>query len=330
VFLKVSGLRNPLSVIMLTYNREKWVGRAIESILNQTFRDFELILVDNDSQDRSGDICHGYAKRDRRVIVLHRDNGNIGAGRNLGLDHASGEYVAFIDDDDIAHPDMLEFLINLAVEYDTDISFCGSDKTVMQYGKETVLPNCVFGYKKVFTPEEAVIELCERKKLNASTPTKLFRKKLFGSLRFSENRVHDDTSLTYKLFATANKAVGHGVSKYVFTRHLGNSSIWTDHVELLPRELDEYFEVYRERTIWLKKHLPKISEYAEYSEWSFLISMYDKITRNHFDSICEAQKAYAWDYLSHAGQKFETCEWIKDFELAWMELYGLRDEIQAI
>ena len=89
-----------ISVIMLTYNRESMVGRAIESILNQTYRDFEYIIVDNGSDDRSGEIADAYAAKDPRIKVLHIEKSNIGTGRNIGLDAATGEYITFIDDDD--------------------------------------------------------------------------------------------------------------------------------------------------------------------------------------------------------------------------------------
>lgn len=98
-----------ISVIMLTYNRESFVSRAIESILAQTYRDFEFIVVDNGSTDRSGQIADEYAKKDNRIRVIHRERGNIGSGRNTGLDAAQGEYITFIDDDDWAEPDFLGF-----------------------------------------------------------------------------------------------------------------------------------------------------------------------------------------------------------------------------
>ena len=94
-----------ISVIMLTYNREQLVSCAIESILGQSYRDYEFIIVDNGSTDESGQIADRYAAQDNRIRVIHRERGNIGAGRNTGLDAARGEYITFIDDDDWAEPD---------------------------------------------------------------------------------------------------------------------------------------------------------------------------------------------------------------------------------
>ena len=152
-----------ISVLMLTYNRGALVGRAIESILAQTYRDFEFVIVDNGSTDRSGAIADEYAARDDRIRVIHRDRGNIGAGRNTALDAARGEYLAFIDDDDWAEPDFLEFLLNLLEETQADVAICGAaDK--------------IFNEKKIMTAEEALIELMWRKKYNMAFPTKLFRR----------------------------------------------------------------------------------------------------------------------------------------------------------
>ena len=154
-----------ISVIMLTYNREKLVSRAIESILRQSEPDFEFIIVDNGSSDRSGAIAEEYAEKDGRICVIHRERGNIGSGRNTGLDAARGKYVAFIDDDDWAEADFLEFLYELAIENNADVSICGAaDK--------------VFDEKKVMTAEEAIIELMWRKKYNMAFPTKLFSKRI--------------------------------------------------------------------------------------------------------------------------------------------------------
>ena len=160
-----------ISVIMLTYNREALVSRAIESILAQTCRDFEFIIVDNGSTDRSGQIAEEYAARDARVRVLHRRRGSIGAGRNTGLNAARGDYIAFIDDDDWAEPDFLEFLLGLIQESGADVAICGAaDKA--------------FDEKKVMTAEEALIELMWRRKYNMAFPTKLFRRELIDGMSF--------------------------------------------------------------------------------------------------------------------------------------------------
>ncbi len=189
-----------ISVIMLTYNREKYLSQMIECILNQTYTDFEFIIVDNGSSDRSAEIAESYAIKDNRIRLIKRDRGTIGAGRNTGLDAAKGDYIAFVDDDDICTPDYLLFLYNLIVENNADISICGatwSDKDE----------------KRIMTSEEALLLLLMRKHYNVAFPTKMFRRKLFDNLRFDENSKYDDIYLMPKMLASAERVAYHGLSK---------------------------------------------------------------------------------------------------------------------
>ena len=187
-----------VSVLMLTYNRETMVGRAIESILGQTFSDFEFIIVDNDSTDQSGAIAEEYAARDSRVRVIHRPRGNIGAGRNTALDAACGKYLTFIDDDDWAEPDFLEFLVNLIQETGADVAICGATDRVCDE-------------KKVMTAEESLIELMWRKKYNVGFPTKLIRQEKMEFLRFPETVTYDDIALMYRLLAECERVAYNGL-----------------------------------------------------------------------------------------------------------------------
>lgn len=294
---------------MLTYNREKLISRATESILAQTYRDFEFIIVDNGSSDRSGSIADEYAAKDDRIRVIHRERGNIGAGRNTGLDAARGEYIAFIDDDDWAEPDFLQFLLDLLREYDADVAICGAaDKA--------------FDEKKVMTPEEAIIELMWRKKYNMAFPTKLFRRELMETLRFPEDGTYDDIALMYRLLANAERGVAyHGLPKYTFYRHEGNNSAWTTHHELLDAAtLDEYLHAYRVRTEWLSDKFPSSAAAFRYFEWSFMISMVEKVTRLEIKG-CEKQLAAMKRELTEHREEFLMCPEILDFERKWMEVY---------
>ena len=103
-----------ISVIVPVYKVERYLKRCVDSILDQTFRDFELILVDDGSPDRCGEICEKYAEKDKRIVVLHRENGGLSAARNTGLDwifaNSNSTYVTFIDSDDWVHPQYLEIL----------------------------------------------------------------------------------------------------------------------------------------------------------------------------------------------------------------------------
>ena len=310
-------MANKVSVIMLTYNREDLVGRAIESILSQTMTDFEYIIVDNGSSDRSGEIAEEYAKKDSRIKVVHIPKSNIGTGRNTGLDLATGEYITFIDDDDTAEPDMLEFLYNLAVENGADISLSGSIKEV----EGEFLPNCVFEEKLLMTPEEAVVTLLKRKKYTAAMPSKLLKKELFDKIRFKTEGKYDDISVVYKYFAEAKKVAAHGIPKYCFWRHPGNNSAFTTNDLLLtPEQLDEYFEAFRERTEYLSAKLPDIADYAQYSEWSYMISMCNKISKNNLVS-CQKQLDFVKKELTEHYDEFYDSPHTQEFEREFMRKY---------
>lgn len=297
-----------ISVIMLTYNRENMVSRAIESILRQTYRDFEFIIVDNGSTDHSGQIADAYADRDRRIRVIHREQGNIGAGRNTGLDAARGEYITFIDDDDWAEPDFLEFLLKLLEENQADVSICGAaDK--------------IFDEKKIMTAEEALIELMWRKKYNMAFPTKLFRRELMKTLRFPEDGSYDDIALTYRLLAEARTVAYHGLPKYTFYRYEGNNSAWTtNHRLLTPEILEEYLTAYRTRTEWLSERFPDSAAAFRYFEWSFMISMVEKIERLKIPN-CERQLAAMKQELRVHQYDFLSAPEMLEYEKEWMRKY---------
>ena len=297
-----------ISVIMLTYNREKLVGRAIESILKQSEPDFEFLIIDNGSTDQSGKIADAYAEKDKRIRVIHRNCGNIGAGRNTGLDAAKGEFITFIDDDDWAEPDFLEFLKALLIESNADVAICGAaDKA--------------FDEKCVMTPEQALIELMWRKKYNMAFPTKMFRREMMEKLRFPEEGSYDDIALMYKLLANAQKVAYHGLPKYTFYRHPGNNSAWTTNHKLLnSATLDEYLHAYRQRTVWLSEKFPASASAFQYFEWSFMISMVEKIERLGLVD-CQTQKEMMVQQLRIHAQEFLNSPECLPFEKEWIGQY---------
>jgi glycosyltransferase involved in cell wall biosynthesis len=294
---------------MLTYNREKLIIRAIESVLAQRFRNFEFIIVDNGSTDHSGAIADEYAARDSRISVIHSERGNIGSGRNIGLDAATGDYIAFIDDDDYAEPDFLEFLHTLATDNGADIAICGAA------GK-------AFEEMRVMNAEEAVVELLWRKRFNVQFPTKLIRCNLFDGVRFSATAKYDDIELMPRILANANRIAYHGLPKYTFERHEGNHSAWTSHHSLLDAAtLEEYLRVYRERTEWLCERFPDSAAAWRYFEWSFWISMVEKIKRLNLTD-CAAIAARLKRGLAECREVFLNSGYILDFERGWMGKYA--------
>lgn len=306
-----------ITVIMLTYNRKEYLDKVISSVLKQSFRDFEYLIINNGSTDGSSELVRNYMKQDDRIRLIEIPKGTIAVGRAVGVENARGEYIAFIDDDDWLCEDMLEVLFRLAEEKKADISFCGSFKEA----DGEVCDNCIFDKKLDMTPEAAVVLLLKRKKCNAALPTKLIKKELFQQVVFPPESVHEDIFVTYKLFALANRVVAEGEPKYCFVRHGDNISAFTnDDTKLCPEQLEEYFTAFQERTIYLAEKLPDIADYAQYSEWSYLISMCNKIEKNHLHN-CQQQLLYIRRELTEYYNEFYNSPYIEEFEKEFMKKY---------
>jgi len=305
-----------ISVIMLVHNREEYVAQAIESVLGQTFKDFEFIIIDNASTDKSMEIVNEYASNDSRIRIFQNVNSNIGSGRNMGLDKVQGEFFTFIDDDDYCTSDYLEFLLNLAQTYCADIAICGSSYNM----DGEIRPKYTFEELVLCNREEAITYFLLRKYFNNGNPTKLFRKTSeIEQIRYPEEGNYDDIYTMYKFFVAANTVVAKGEAKYIFRRHHNNNSSATlNHEKITPEWLDEYLKVYKERTDYISQMVPELSELAKWSEWSFMISMVEKIKRLKL-SDCYVQLEYMLAELQKNCEKFKQAEWTRNFEREWME-----------
>ena len=302
-----------ISVIMLTYNREFLESRMIECILAQTFRDFEFIIVDNGSTDGSGRKADEAAGRDGRIRVVHLPRGNIGKGRNAGLDLAEGEYITFVDDDDLCESDYLAFLYDLIREDAADVAICGA------VGAET-------GERCLMGPKDALVTLFWRGKYNVAFPGKLFRRELFEHRRFRETGKYDDIDMMPRMLSEARRIAYDGTAKYWFERHGKNNSAWTqNHVLLDAKTLREYLGVYDERTNWLTEKFPEAGEQWNYFRWSFMISMVEKVTRLAL-SDCYGMRDRLVEELSSVRERFAASPWLQDFERKWLEEYVMPKE----
>lgn len=192
-----------ISVIVPVYKVEPYLRECVDSILAQTFTDFELILIDDGSPDNCGIICDEYAERDNRIIVIHQENGGLSAARNSGLDVAKGEYVTFIDSDDVVSPLYLNHLYNNIIEKKCDIV---SLKQV-DFNRDSLSIN----YKSiskafVMTGKESVISLYSHEGIvGISAWGKLYRSILFKSIRFPNGKIHEDQAIVPVLLYCAEK-----------------------------------------------------------------------------------------------------------------------------
>lgn len=183
-----------ISVIVPVYKVEPYLRRCVDSILAQTFTDFELILVDDGSPDNCGAICDEYAQKDLRVHVIHQENGGLSAARNAGIDwvfaNSDSEWLNFVDSDDWVHPQMLERLYHAALEHDVKVSICGYKETgeaIRWTDADTV---------RLWPVEQYYVE----RNVNATVAWgKLYAKECFADLRYPVGKIHEDEYVTYRI-----------------------------------------------------------------------------------------------------------------------------------
>ncbi len=127
-----------ISIVVPIYNAEKYLDRCIQSILNQSYKDLEIILIDDGSTDSSNKICNNYQKRDNRIKFISQKNEGVSAARNRGISEATGEFIGFVDSDDYIQPNMYETLYGLINKYNCDISICGYFIEYPEYTKKVI------------------------------------------------------------------------------------------------------------------------------------------------------------------------------------------------
>ena len=203
-----------ISIIVPIYNVGKYLPKCIESILNQTFKNFELILVNDGSTDNSGVVCDDYAKKDTRIKIIHKSNGGVSSARNAGLYVAKGEYIGFVDPDDYIDKNMYEKLYRLCIDNNSDIAICRFNREINGKIQNKESTEEIIELNNM----EAMNELFKGNLYRFSLCNKLFSKKCFNYVLFPEERIHEDLSTTYKLFANSKKAVYINYCGYIYVR----------------------------------------------------------------------------------------------------------------
>jgi glycosyltransferase involved in cell wall biosynthesis len=195
-----------ISVIVPVYKVEKYIHRCVDSVLAQTFTDFELILIDDGSPDSCGAICDWYADKDNRVRVIHQENGGLSAARNAGLDVIEGRFVTFIDSDDYVYPKYLEYLYYALIENKAEISVCG----MVEFNE---IPPSIEDRKPsnyvILQGKQVCEKLCDYQTANGLIAAwgKLFKSEIFTSLRFPIGKIHEDQFTMHKAIFACRKVV---------------------------------------------------------------------------------------------------------------------------
>lgn len=308
-----------ISVVMATFNRSRMLPRMVDSILNQTFKEFELLIINNGSTDNTEAVCTIFLSKESRIRYYSiLENNGPAAARNLGIENARAKYILFLDDDDYCEPNMFYHLYGLIDKYNADIAITGC---VDEYQNE-IIPKYSFEKEYLWDKTEAVSEFLKREKFHTAPATKLFKKSLFKDIKFISGVRVDDIHVIYKLFVQANKVVAQGLPTYRFYKHSQNMTSFI-HTDCIAKDiLDDYLKMQNERVNYISQHVPELASQVRYAKWSYMISMVDKILSGHGDN-CDPLLILMLEDLRKNQDEFITSDWITEREIQLMNKYVL-------
>jgi len=206
-----------ISIIVPIYNVEKYLRKCLDSIINQTYKNIEIILINDGSPDNSLNICKEYQAKDERIIIIDKQNGGLSDARNAGLDTMTGEYVTFIDSDDWITEDYCETLYNNLKKYDADISGCNNIRAEDDY---TVIKNNDSINEVEYNNIEAISAFQDTGQVMSCA--KLYKNSMFDNLRFKKGKINEDEFIFHRIFYNCNKYVYTNKIMYYYRKTEGS------------------------------------------------------------------------------------------------------------
>lgn len=264
-------MNQTVSIIIPIYNVEKYLSACLDSIIGQTYKELEIILVNDGSTDNCPQVCEEYTAKDKRIKVIHKENGGLSDARNAGFEIATGEFISFVDSDDLISPDFCEKLINALLSNDADIAECGflkfeNPEDIKQF------KNSESQKSEVMDTETALRCLMEISEA-AVVWNKIYRKEVIDNLRFPVRKINEDEYWTYKVFGNTRKIIKIPDTMYYYRQQQG--SIMGQNYSL--KRLDG-LQAFEERIIYMKNHFPNLENTA--------VRMYCFGGMHHYHQIC--------------------------------------------
>lgn len=247
-----------ISVIVPVYKVEKYLEDCVNSLVNQTLKDLEIILVDDGSPDDCGKICDRLAESDRRIKVIHKSNGGLSSARNAGIDVARGEYIGFVDSDDWIEPDMYEYLLTLIRKYDADVADC----EMLEISKREYVAIKEKENVEKLSQKEAldVFFRVSKSNINYCVCDKLFKKEIFEKVKFTEGIIFEDIDFNYRVLIGVKTLVVSNIPKYYYYKNsegISRNSFRKKDLELL--------EVWDNIVKLSKKYTPEHETHAKFN-----------------------------------------------------------------
>lgn len=240
-------------MIIPVYNSAEYLEKCLNSVINQTYRHLEIILVDDGSTDRSGEICDRYAEEDKRIKAIHQKNSGVSSARNTGLKSVTGSYIGWVDSDDWIEPKMFEKMIDCTRESDADIVICGR---VEQYDNHHFLKG--FQNQEILNKEQALALLVEDDLVRSYLCDKLWKRELFEDIRFAQLKIFEDLDVMYQLFMKAERVI---CLPDVFYHYEHHGTSLTAEPSLESRIV--FFQISKKRYENLKRDFPPLTQQME-------------------------------------------------------------------
>lgn len=275
-----------ISVIVPVYNVKEYLNECIESIVNQTYKELELILVDDGSTDGSSEVCDEWGKRDSRIRIIHKKNGGLSDARNKGIDNATGKYIAFVDGDDYVHSNYLEILLNNLLENDADISMCNFlrvDKEWKEHPQELVNENEVFLYKE----NEILDQIYENNSVTVVAWNKLYVKTLFDTVKYPKGHVHEDEYVIHQLLYQCKRMVYTSCKLYYYVQR--RESI-TGKLSL--KRVEDVVKAFEQRALFFRNVEEPVYENKAWQMWFWIIQRYEECAKEECEEGKIAKQTY--------------------------------------
>ena len=291
-----------ISIIIPVYKVEKYLEKCIESVLKQTYKNLQIILVDDGSPDSCGKICDEYAKKDVRIEVIHKENGGLSDARNVGISKAKGKYIGFVDSDDYIKNDMYEILYTLIKKYNADVSICNLYDVIDEKEYIRNKENQIQEYNRIDILKEILLD----RNIQSYAWNKLYKKELFDEIKYPVGKKYEDIGTTFYVLEKCKKVVVTGRPEYYYLKRADSlvndvtESTVFDYMELIIqrylyienniKELKRYNDYYLIRTLLTAnndiKNIKQISNVTQ-TKYNELYKISEKIIKNNYEEIKE-------------------------------------------
>lgn len=266
-----------VSIIVPVYRVENYLDKCVTSLINQTLKDIEIILVDDGSPDNCGKICDEYAEKDGRVKIIHKQNEGLSEARNVGIMAAKSPYIGFVDSDDYVAEDMYEILYSNLIKNDAEVSICGlydcySNKKVSQFAGDEFL---------ILDSKQALKTALEGVKFSVNAVNKLYKKELFSEVKFPKGKLSEDAFTIPQILSKASKVVFDSVPKYYYM-HRGESITTSS----FKRQDFNVVEAYKKNLEFVRNNFKDLIKQAEFRLlWSYTYVFDKMILSENFKDI---------------------------------------------